>query len=365
MAIEGPLRELGIHDVFQLLDLSRKTGTLHVRSTLRDNEGTMFFGSGRVIYASIRSNPHPLGELLLRTGKVSEADLERALTMQRESHGSKRLGDVLVEIGAISQREIERQMKFQVEEVVFELLSWNEGFFSFEEGSVDELLPEATVSISTESLLMEGARRIDEWSRIATRISDLSLVPMLADIQEERPPQLDLLPNEWEVLSMVDSSRSVKQMAHALGRSDFEVARVLYGLVCTGVVEIPRESPLPMDGDDSVTGSDPAGGGAAGIIMNKGDTQQLIARARARSREGRASDAVQDLRILLQQAPAVPAIHLELGFAQAKAGQLNDAVESWRRYLELESNGGPGDAVRAALRSAGNLSAALQEHYHG
>ena len=28
MAIEGPLRELGIHDVFQLLDLSRKTGTL-------------------------------------------------------------------------------------------------------------------------------------------------------------------------------------------------------------------------------------------------------------------------------------------------------------------------------------------------
>ena len=28
MPIEGPLRELGIHDVFQLLDLSRKTGIL-------------------------------------------------------------------------------------------------------------------------------------------------------------------------------------------------------------------------------------------------------------------------------------------------------------------------------------------------
>ena len=114
MPIEGPLRELGIHDVFQLLDLSRKTGTLHVRSTLRDNEGTIFFGSGRVIYASIKSNPHPLGELLLRTGKVSEADLERAISMQRERQGGKRLGDILVEIGAISQREIERQMRFQV-----------------------------------------------------------------------------------------------------------------------------------------------------------------------------------------------------------------------------------------------------------
>ena len=46
MAIEGPLRELGIHDVFQLLDLSRKTGTLAVTSELRDNEGTVHFQNG-------------------------------------------------------------------------------------------------------------------------------------------------------------------------------------------------------------------------------------------------------------------------------------------------------------------------------
>ena len=32
MPIEGPLRELGIHDVFQLLDLARKTGVLKVTS---------------------------------------------------------------------------------------------------------------------------------------------------------------------------------------------------------------------------------------------------------------------------------------------------------------------------------------------
>ena len=39
MAIEGPLRELGIHDVFQLLDLNRKTGVLRV--TLDgDDDGT-------------------------------------------------------------------------------------------------------------------------------------------------------------------------------------------------------------------------------------------------------------------------------------------------------------------------------------
>ena len=52
MAIEGPLRELGIHDVFQLLDLSRKTGTLAVTSELRDNEGTVHFRNGRVVAAA-------------------------------------------------------------------------------------------------------------------------------------------------------------------------------------------------------------------------------------------------------------------------------------------------------------------------
>src|SRR5438552_3167804 len=78
MPIEGPLRELGIHDVFQLLDLSRKTGVLRVTSELRHNAGTISFEGGAIVFAEIRSNPHPLGALLLRTGKISEADLERA-----------------------------------------------------------------------------------------------------------------------------------------------------------------------------------------------------------------------------------------------------------------------------------------------
>ena len=63
MAIEGPLRELGIHDVFQLLDLSRKTGALRVTSDLRDDEGVVLFDGGRVIHASVRSHP-TTGEVL-------------------------------------------------------------------------------------------------------------------------------------------------------------------------------------------------------------------------------------------------------------------------------------------------------------
>src|SRR5204863_8394201 len=106
MPIEGPLRELGIHDVFQLLDLSRKTGLLRVTSELRHNAGTISFEGGAIIFAEIRSNPHPLGALLLRTGKITEADLARARDMQERQGAVRRLGALLVTRGALSQREL-------------------------------------------------------------------------------------------------------------------------------------------------------------------------------------------------------------------------------------------------------------------
>src|SRR6201988_2288650 len=116
MAIEGPLRELGIHDVFQLLDLSRKTGLLRVTSELRHNAGTIYFEDGKIIFAEIRSNPHPLGALLLRTGKISEADLERARDMQQRQGDKRRLGEILASLGVITQGEGERQIRVPTEE---------------------------------------------------------------------------------------------------------------------------------------------------------------------------------------------------------------------------------------------------------
>src|SRR5256885_2867324 len=94
MAMEGPLREPGIHDVFQLLDLSRKTGVLRVTSELRHNPGTLSFEGGTIIFAEIRSHPHPLGALLLRTGKITDADLQRGRDMQERQGGKRRLSAI-------------------------------------------------------------------------------------------------------------------------------------------------------------------------------------------------------------------------------------------------------------------------------
>src|SRR5207247_10312684 len=119
-----------------------------------------------LICSASRSSPHPLGALLLRTGKITEADLERARDMQERQGDKRRLGDILVSLGAITPRELERQVRFQIEEVVFEVMSWREGYFSFTDGSGGDLPSGGTVRIRTEALLMEGARGSDARSRL-------------------------------------------------------------------------------------------------------------------------------------------------------------------------------------------------------
>src|SRR5207253_2035830 len=99
MPIEGPLRELGIHDVFQLLDLSRKTGVLRVASELREDEGVVFFDNGRVVQATIRSTAMTTEMALLQAGRVTEADLVRARSRQPNGRASRDVVELLVDIG--------------------------------------------------------------------------------------------------------------------------------------------------------------------------------------------------------------------------------------------------------------------------
>ncbi len=245
MAIEGPLRELGIHDVFQLLDLSRKTGVLRVSSELREDEGLVTFDNGRVVQASIRSKAVPMELTLLQAGRISEADIQKARAAQSNGRAGREIVEILVELGSVSPKELERQLRLQIESVVFELMSWREGFFSFEERSREDIPRESRIAVSTESLLMEGARRIDEWSRIEDVIPNLDVVPELAAVDTDREggAMLDLLPHEWQVLTMIDGERDLRGIAAALGRDEFEIAKIAYGLATTGIVVVGMAKP--------------------------------------------------------------------------------------------------------------------------
>jgi hypothetical protein len=377
VAIEGPLRELGIHDVFQLLDLSRKTGSLTVTSALRDNHGTVLFDRGSVVFASIRTNPHPLGELLLRAGRITDGDLARARELQARGDDRK-LGEILVSIGAINRKELERHVRFQVEEVIFELMSWREGYFSFEEQGAVNAPTEADIRISTESLLMEAARRIDEWSRIESKVAHLGMVPVLASVSEDHPTLLDLLPNEWEVLAEIDGGRDLRDIATRLARSEFDLAKIVYGLVATGVVELkpPRGTQAPTNGSDEAAPhvtralaalrsgavEDALTAARQALASDPHSAEARLALARSLGRLGRHGDAAEELRRALQHDALHPDIHLELGYSAAWRGEYEDALAAWERYLRMAPESAEASRVREVAETAGRLRSLLKEH---
>jgi Domain of unknown function (DUF4388)/Tetratricopeptide repeat len=370
MAIEGPLRELGIHDVFQLLDLSRKTGVLRVTSELRHNAGTIYFEDGSVIYAEIRSNPHPLGGLLLRSGKITEADLERARDMQTRQGDSRRLGEILVSLGAISPRELQRQVRFQVEEVVFEVMGWREGYFSFTEGPLTDVTAEASARISTEALLMEGARRIDEWVRIEKRVPNLGVVPGYAPSLQGG--DLDLLPPEWEVLALIDGRRDLRAIAGTLGRSDFDIAKTLFGLESAGLITLvdpgtvsrgrgaPDAALLFAEAEEAFGRQEldraRAAAEQAGVVQPHHPMVHLLL-GRIHLAAGRPGEAVDELRRAQRLDPQALAAYRLQGFALVQVGRFAEAVEAWDQWDRLavddekeSAHRGEVDSAKAAAR---------------
>lgn len=381
MPLEGPLRELGIHDVFQLLDLGRETGVLTVTSEVRQNAGTVFFERGAVIHAAISTNPHLFGTVLVRAGKLGEADLVRARRVQDRGDG-RRLGEILVDMGVLTQEEMEHFVRQQIVEVVFELMSWREGHFRFADGPPDEMRTEAKVRLPAGSLLLEAARRIDEWERITARIPHLGLVPVLAAPGPGNTGPLDLLPEEWEVLALADGTRSLDSIVADSGRSAFEVARAALGLQSAGVLKLTARRPSrPVTGVTAEEGEDLdtlVAKATAALDAGAADAaDETIARLRTRFPEepvvailqgrrallaGDAAAAERAFRDALRGDPLLAAAHVFLGDVLARQGRFDEATEWWNRWLTVAPHSGVTDDDVARVRRAVDAALTLRSY---
>jgi len=167
MSLVGRLEDLALPDIFQIISLSKKTGTLIVRS--RKGTGMVVFLNGQVIQAASDSIRDSLGNILVSQGMLDESALSKALALQKKEQ-DKPLGMILMEQGAVPGQTLESVIRKQIEEIIYDLLAWEEGFFNFELG---EVAPKDKIEIDTqefllksgisaEYLLMEGTRILDE-----------------------------------------------------------------------------------------------------------------------------------------------------------------------------------------------------------
>ncbi|MDA1104677.1 MAG: tetratricopeptide repeat protein [Gemmatimonadetes bacterium] len=305
MAIEGALQDVSLADICQLLGMGMKTGCLSI--TDRSNFGYIYFGKGRVIYASVLNRKDRLGELLVRNHVITRKDLSAAMERQAREKG-KRLGEILVEIEALTEADLQKYIQNQIEEAVYHLFAWTQGSFHFDTDQMPDEDGIFLVSIPPEALLMEGARRVDEWSQVEKKIPSFDIVFQLDKHPDESDEDVELTKDQKKLLPFIDGQRTVHEIMDEAGLVEFETGKGLYGLIQAGFVSRSGERSTTEE-----TGGDEA-------------LQQHLNVGIAYYRSGMMEDAGREFEQALAADPKQARANFMMGLIAFRRGRLEEAL---------------------------------------
>jgi len=312
VAIKGSLREASLADVLQLLALGQKTGCLTV--TDRTNLGYIYFDRGRIVYASLVNRLDRLGDILLKSGRISTQQLQDGIALQ-ERHRERRLGEILVRQGAISQADLEHFMRMQIEEAVYFLFTWTRGTFTFE-ADVRPIEQEFTLSINPETLLLEGARRVDEWSLIEKKIPSMDLVFAIHRDRLEGS-EVRLTAEQQRLVPLLDGKRDVVRLVEDSGLVEFDVGKALYGLITAGFVHRVGRTQAPRP-----------------VVAGEARADEHRNLGVAFYRTGMVDEATREFRRVVDLRPADGSAYFYLGLIALRQGHWEAGAAYFSRALE-------------------------------
>jgi tetratricopeptide (TPR) repeat protein len=227
-----------------------------------------------------------------------------------------KLGQILVEINAISREELEEYMRLQIEEAVYFLFTWNSGTFNFEAGVRPER-EDFLVQINPESLLLEGARRVDEWSLIEKKIPAMDIIFAL-DRDHLAQSEVRLSPTQERILPLLDGSRDVQQVFEDSGLIEFEAGKALFGLITAGFAH--------RVGSSVAVAAPQASEGRIDEHRNLGI---------AFYKTGMLDEAMREFRRVAELKPREPSSAFYLGLIALKQARWPEAVASLRQAAEI------------------------------
>ena len=236
MALKGNLRDFSTTQLLNLINLARKTGTLTIDGP---DVAQMSFREGKLIYASLGKDHNGLAHVLFEAGKLNQKQLQ-ILQDRAGSTSDKQLGHLLIQAGYVTQSDIIQSVRQHVLEVVYKLFTWADGLFRFDANrlpSPDRI----TIPIDLESVIMEGSRRLKEWERLQQELPDLDVPLRFTDRPDARLRNINLTVEEWRVVSFINPRNNIRQIARANNLSDFQIRRIVYGLLQAGLVEFVRK----------------------------------------------------------------------------------------------------------------------------
>jgi len=234
MGLSGNLKTVSFSDILQLLSTGKKTGLLEVRTTTRQKE--VYFKDGNIIFASsVNSNEDLLGNMLLKRGKISKTDLERAIALHKQT--GRQLGTTLVDMNIFEKNDIAECLQLQVEEIVYNLFSWPNGDFTFKEASAPKKAP-FLIELSTMSVIMEGTRRIDEWLEIQKVLPPDDVVLAIAQNPKVNRDEITVSLDEYKLLSLINGQRTVLELISLSPMGEFVTYRSVYHLILGKLIEV-------------------------------------------------------------------------------------------------------------------------------
>lgn len=284
MALEGTLADFGIGEILQLIGSQQKTGILVVEGAGETDEVQVFFRGGKVIRVDVtrRDKRDLIGNMMAAAMVISRDQLATALDVQRKT--LKRVGDILVEEGTVTPELLQEFTELQTRETLARLFQWKRGRYRFESKPPGFARPNIT-PISSDSLLMEGVRMMDEWPLIQVRISNSDTIfralKSIAEAETEAealdrilddafsefvnpnvPPTdpsagkgkkttgaaSNLSRNDRHVFAYVDGKRSVLQLIDLSRLGEFETCKSLVNLLNEGYIEPTKITAPRADG---------------------------------------------------------------------------------------------------------------------
>ncbi len=238
MDLQGKIEKFNVPEIFQLISTGKRTGTLGI---IRNNQATMFyFRDGQITYAYSPGGKNRVGERLLSKGFIDNQALEDALDFQKKN-GKNRIGKILIENSKINEQQLATVLTDQISDIVYKVMSWDKGMFKF----YDNNFPteeKFTISLSTEGLILEGAKRADELSNLKAKLPGYNSTLKIIRNASNRP--VELTPDQWNIIALCDSNHTIDDIINKTDENPELVLKTIHELMEMKLIEKSKSSVL-------------------------------------------------------------------------------------------------------------------------
>jgi len=253
MALKGDLRDFNATQLLNLINLARKTGTLAIDT--HETQARLCFKEGKLVYATLDGQDDHLAAILRRAGKITE-EQARAIHTRASVKSDKELGLMLINAGYVSHADVVQSVHTYILGNVYRLFTWPEGTFRFE-SNVLPFEDRITVPIDLENVIMEGSRRLKEWEQLQEELPNLDVALKFAERPQASLRNISLSVEEWRVVSFINPRNTIRQIAQYNNMSDFQIRKIVYGLLQAGLVELVRPKRVAVPALPGVPGRTP------------------------------------------------------------------------------------------------------------